>query len=408
MKQQIIRNIPAVLTLLAPLAFFACNDPVFYTISQEVRAKDARIKGTPTNIVYFDGFVYVASNALFRYGGSSGSPQWTSILPPEGKKINHLAATKNYLYMLCSSDSGAGSTSLYRLGPAPLAGWDWEPVGHGEPAESGYPSLFSIHADSAQESERLFVGAWNGNGESSSLANYAIFWVDETTNSLKLLVKEVGALSGAAWNGSAYFHFLSTGTGIYATTEPPFTASVVSNSADIIFPGIIQLKPGGQTVAVDREGYIYTVTAAGISYAITLSGTKSERARIGYRATGALATYKRPGVSDTELLLVGIQGDSGSSNYGYREINLVSGDLPASIISYFPGSSGPSGSSRISSITDGNSSRYESTLGDRPVYYLYQTPENVDDLMTLFAATATDGLFSYREREEGWHWNAEE
>jgi hypothetical protein len=398
----------SVLTLLMAPVFFSCNDPVFYTISQEIRATEARIKGTPTNIVVLNDYIYVASNALFRYRENANALyRWDVAPSPAGKKINHLAATKKYLYVLCSSGSEE-MTSLYRVDPVPpFADWSWEEVKAGELLQSPvYPYLFSIYADA--NSERLFAGAWNGNGESSSPVNYAIFQVDDGGDSLVPLKKGTGALSGAVWDGGNYF--LSTGYGIYVVNEPPTTVEMVPESSGANFPGIIQLKPGGQTVAVDRNGYIYTVTAGRASHATMVSGTTVAWARTGYMATGALATYKRNTFSDAdppELLLVGIQGDSGSSNYGYREINLEAGNLPASVLPYLPGLYA---SARVSSVIDGNSSRYETTLGHRPVYYLRQAPKSVDSDMTLFAATATDGLFSYRYRsdDKAFLWNAEE
>jgi hypothetical protein len=425
MKRQNIQKMAvSVLTLLLLPVFSACNDPVFYTISQEVQATEARIKGTPTNIVVLGNYMYVASNALFRYKGDANPLlRWTTILPPEGRKISHLAATKQYLYALCSSGSGERAF-LYRVDPDPLlssADWNWEEIKYGALLQPPvYPYLFSIYADS----ERLFVGAWNGNGESSSPANYAIFQVDDGGDSLVSVITGVGALSGAVWDGGS--HFLSTGYGIYTANEPPVPVlaaqALVPGSSGVNFPGIIQLKPGGQIVAVDRNGYIYHVAAGGISHAVMYSGSSVTWTRTGYRATGALAVWKRNTFSDTdppELLLVGIQGDSGSSNYGYREINLdTSGNLPVPVLPHPPGLLYPGfpwlpglyASTRTSSIIDGNSARYETTLGHRPVYYLYQAPKLVDSNMTLFAATATDGLFSYRYRNDDGAdlWNAEE
>ena len=87
------RHIYTIIILILPalLVLSACTDPVFYTISQEVRSRDARIKGSPSNIVEFDDYMYVASNALFRYRGGG----WQVAGSPPEKKINQVAATNN-------------------------------------------------------------------------------------------------------------------------------------------------------------------------------------------------------------------------------------------------------------------------------------------------------------------------
>jgi hypothetical protein len=373
MKRQNIRTPIIILILAALLVFSTCTDPVFYTISQEVRSRDARIKGSPSNIVEFNGFMYVASNALFRYK----SGYWAVADSPPGKKINQIAATGTFLYALCSSGSGSGNFTLHRTD-----GGGWAEVNIG--ALSGY-QLFSIYADDKQ----LFAGAWNRQ-DSSSTANYALFWANKGTNALVHLRSGTGILSGAAYDDGTpgnEHHFLSTGNGIYVTNDPPTTITPVIGG---IFSGIIRLK--SETVAVDRAGGLYTVTDSGG----VLQG------RVGYRATGALATYKSgPSATEPELLLVGIQGSSGSSNYGYREFLLGTGDLSDM-------NSRPPGYISLTSIPGCTTSRYETTLGHRAVNYLHQATDSVDGNMTLFASTVKDGLFSFRDRKGGPQWNAEE
>jgi hypothetical protein len=70
-----------------------------------------------------------------------------------------------------------------------------------------------------------------------------------------------------------------------------------------------------------------------------------------------------------------------------------------------------------SSVNIGESDRYGETIGSHPVNYLFQVPDYIDPDMVLFAAiqgtgTASDGtdggVWSYRDREDGWQWNAEE
>ncbi|MDR0624189.1 MAG: hypothetical protein LBG10_07140 [Treponema sp.] len=386
--------------LLAPLFFGACNqDPIFYNISKEVKILEPRIKGTPTNIVSFDGKIYVANrSSLYRYGPRTAEqkPVWDN--PPQpGGDIRGLAATGTYLYAL----TGNG---LKRLS----AGKSWESVGIDttDNIVRAYPYLQMIYADS----KMLFAGSGNGspNGDSS---NYAILYMDESGNKLKGLKDGVHLLSGAAFNGTK--HFLSTeGSGIYVFDESGTPLELIPNTEKSHITGIIAMVDN-TVAAVDRSGNILKVTDTGVT---------SLKEDIGYKTTGALALWRSPPVPEASfndsddpdypdkqapaLLLVGIQGSTSSTtqtyNNGYREIELNNdGSLPGSLTINSPGNGDPT--------TVSNNATYITSLGEIPINYIFQAPYAIDPNMTLFASThGKEGLWSYRQRSEGRQWNAEE
>ncbi|MDR2259072.1 MAG: hypothetical protein LBE14_08000 [Treponema sp.] len=390
--------------LLVPLFFSACNqDPIFYTIAQEVKLLEPRIKGTPTNIVFFAGKIYVANrSSLYRYGrpAADQNPVWDKPSQPGGE-IRGLAATTGYLYAL----TGNG---LKRLSAANAAnGGDWESVGIDDTGTTvlSYPSLQTIYADS----QMLFAGSGNGAPNSAS-SNYAILYADESENKLKGLIDGVHLLTGAALSGTN--HFLSTaGSGIYVFNGAG-TPLPIPNTEDSHITGIIAMADD-TVAAADRSGNILKVTASG----------SVEVADINYRTTGALALWRSPPVSpDTSfkdddqnhpdkaapnLLLAGIQGSTSSTSQtytnGYRELVLNStGSLPDSSVTIStPGDGTPT--------TVSNNATYTSSLGELPINYIFQVPYTVDPAMPLFASThGEDGLWSYRQRSEGPQWNAEE
>jgi hypothetical protein len=90
---------------------------------------------------------------------------------------------------------------------------------------------------------------------------------------------------------------------------------------------------------------------------------------------------------------------SGYTN-GYLEIEITNGAVTSASAVHEPG---------IGSVTSAsNNERYTSGIGKYPVNFIFQAPKGIDTEMTLFASTQTQGLWSYRERDGEWQWNAEE
>jgi hypothetical protein len=390
------------ISLAASLFFNACNqDPIFYNISQEVKLREPLIKGIPTNIVFFNGSIYVANlSSLYRYGkppSGEEKPVWDKPAQPPGGDIWGLAATNGYLYALTGSEPKYG-LGLKRLGNQPTD--TWESVD-----SAGYSSLQTIYGDS----EMLFVGSRYCEPTPSS-KDYYILYADETENKLKGLKTDsengFGLLSGAAKIGSE--HYLATkGSGIFVydgSTVP--LGDAISSSKNREITGLIAWVDGSgnaMLAATERDGNI-----------LKFNFTSSEFKTVGnvgnYDTTGALALWRTPPVQgdstnhDTlppQLLLMGIQRSLNSTSYinGYREIDLEvsDGSLPDSASSHTPSTS-----------VFTNDAAYTSSLGEIPIYHFFQAPNTLDPDMTLFAATQNEGLWSFRNRSEGWQWNAEE
>jgi hypothetical protein len=401
------KRVPGLLILfLVSLFFGSCNqDAIFYNISQEVKLLEPRIKGTPTNIVHFGNYIFVANrSSLHRYGKPPGNtePAWDSAEPPlvqPGGEIWGLAATNDHLYVL----TGGG---LKRLSAANVVtgGGNWEPVNTYHDNAAGYSQLQTIYADA----RRLFAGGRSGTLSSDS-NDYAILYVDDSDNSpqIKAIKTGVHLLKGAALSGTE--HYLATaGSGIYVIDDSAMDTLLgdpIPNSGESNITGIIAMADN-TVVAVNRNGDILAVTASEVT----------SRKNVGYKTTGALALWRSlPDPEDTvdhntvspKLLLVGIQGSTSSTSQtytnGYREIELdeTTGSLPAEISVFTPGDS------RNPSVF--NREKYTTSLGELPINHLFQAPFAVDKNMTVFAAThGKEGLWSYRQRSGDWQWNAEE
>jgi hypothetical protein len=392
--------------------FAACNqNAIFYTISQEPPLREPQIKGTPSNMVVFDGKLYVANRfTLYRYGRPSATedPVWDSGFTQPGGEIRGVAATKDDLFVL--TEGGLKRRHINETS------WKDVSVDSSDDARN-YAVLQTIYADTTQ----LFVGSGTGKLDAKD-DNYAILYWDGT-DKLKSLKTGVHLLSGAVSISNGTIHFLSTlGSGIFTVSEPvsapltgPLASTVNTEDTKRTVTGIIYLKDAATVVAVDRSGEILEIVNSS-GFKFTPRGTKT-----GNYTTGALALWRTPppdpassspppsdpDLEPPKLLLVGIQGTltSTAQSYtnGYREIDLddPSGGLPGDLSIHVPGTGGTTSVS--------NSDKYTSSLGKIPINYLFQVPHAIDPAMPIFASTVNEGLWSYRDHEKNRdvHWNAE-
>ncbi|MDR0486989.1 MAG: hypothetical protein LBG91_01945 [Treponema sp.] len=355
--------------------FAACNDPVFYAISKEVKPIEPFIKGGPSNFAVSGSVLFVASGGgLYRYSGSG----WEKAQIANVKKIASLASDGTYLYALTYAGVNTSTAVVKRLD----TGGAWTNI------DTGGWNILNIYAAGG----KLFIGV-------ESSGSYTILYVDGTG---AVELECTGEICGAAFNGTDYF-LCTKGDTVYRLPGSGFPGtpdSIVEDKAK--FYGIISLEndPLSSTVAViTRDGKLYTVTDSVI--------TDSGAALSGF-ASGALAVWRENGSGVPKLLLAGRQDSleytiSSGYTYGYVEIDITS-----------TGTSGtfrePGGSP--SSISPpgvaGDTERYKSTIGKNPVNHLFQAPVNVDGNMTLFASTQKNGVWSYRERKGLYQWNAEE
>jgi len=356
----------------------ACNDPIFFTIYQEVKPIDPRIMGAPSNFVIYKNAMYVASSdTIHRYDGS-----WGTISPPGGR-ILKIASTDKYLYALCYNDHSSGMDFVIKR----FDGNIWETLGGDTDSHNSIQYIFAAGGV-------LFIGAETDNV-------YSVLYIDEndTNKTIKKMTllglpedrNAKNEISGASIIGTDYY--ISTiGDGIFKTSNPASGATLISDTLDIKFISMINLN--STTIAlITRDGHIYT------SPAFSRVGEISLGNRF---ATGALAVWENKDDPSQKLLLAGRQDkleytvDSGYT-YGYMELELNSDGTIKSDSNFMEPGKRP-----VTTIVDGNE-RYISTIGKYPVNHIFQATDGI-----LFASTQKNGVWSYRDRSGGYQWNAEE
>ena len=365
---------PAFSFLLPALfALGSCNqDAIFHEISQANKPLEARIKGSPTNMVAFTRngrrALWVASgSSLHWYTGSGWDKDSLSGSGLKGD-IRSLAATDNYLYALTAS-------GLYRIGQT----GDWSLIKK--------DSSFEIVC--ADRGDTVFVGSRSG-------STYHIVCLDEQTPPATLCtVTDTGELTGAAFNGSDRY-YLSTKERIYEVDTGAAPVTATSRDAGH-YMGIVSLQNGtpSDMVAMERNGQLHLIDGS--------SGAVSNASKMSQYATSALAIWRNSASPSGPggLILAGRQDtlDSSGYTYGYQELPLDANGRPA-------GSFKAPGNAPTSMNHGGN---YDSSIGTHHVNHLFQAPNTIDGNMTLFASTQGYGLWSYRNRSSGgWQWNAED
>jgi hypothetical protein len=113
--------------------------------------------------------------------------------------------------------------------------------------------------------------------------------------------------------------------------------------------------------------------------------------------TGAMCVWKKDGVGDGNLLLLGTQ------NGGYQELRLDSGQPTSTLVP-------PGGQGLLSSISSVYRDTYNVTIAKHPVMHILQVPLTVsnanlskDGQPLIYASTFKDGVWSLRDGT----WNGE-
>jgi len=252
----------------------ACNDPVFFAISQEVKPVDPLIKGNPTNFVVYNGHVYVASgNTIHVYNGQTDTdkPYWSKETRPGGN-ILQITSTDNYLYALCTTDrNNDGKTVIKRLS----SDSSWSVMSG---VADSYEKIHNIY----KAGDILFLYA------TASSTNYSIFYTilyidaSDTLNVLTIqdpeLQNDTGEIIGAAFNGSSYF-LATKNKGVYKIDNINSGAYLIESK--INFTGIINLE--------DVNNTIFLIARNGDAYTVYDSIVRIENVSMGKMSTGALA-----------------------------------------------------------------------------------------------------------------------
>jgi len=333
--------------------FGSCSDPIFHTVFQETPKLKPLIGGSPTNFVTFNSKLYVASGKkIWEYNGTS----WKEYIKLSGF-VGNLAATNSSLYVTYIKGNGNdGRIKIFTSTP--------------DYYDLPISNVQSIHA----VDNVLF--ACNSSGTISYTTDNATFTQISTAT---------GILNGVASDSTHYY--LCTDKGIFcASKSSPSTATSIS---DKNFVGIINTSTN-IIAAISNDGKLYQVTNTGITEKASFPDDKRN-------PTGMLAVWS----DGTDSLLLAGRREyyySTSTGYtnGYLEIALdASGNIT--------GSFGNPGKSC-------NYDSYVSSLGKEPVNHFIQTPSSIDTNKTLFASTQKNGVWSYRDRNDGngITWNAEQ
>jgi len=93
--------------LLVVFSLGSCNDPIFYTVTQETPVIKPYINGSPMNFAILNNEMYTASgNQIYKYYKNGSKCEW-SRFENLGDYVGNLAATANSLYVIyLSGDSG--------------------------------------------------------------------------------------------------------------------------------------------------------------------------------------------------------------------------------------------------------------------------------------------------------------
>jgi hypothetical protein len=452
-----------VLTALILLFCVSCYDPIFYTISQESKPTESKIKGTPSAMIPFKNGVYVASSDLYRYENQGGNAGWRDI-PGPGGKIVSLAATGEALYALSFLDSSLAGLTLFKS----VSGeGDWarvRPYAGDKALFDKYPFMDSLYAND----EVVFVSIKNEdrNDDDTDDTAYAIAF--ERDGFLHILIENTKPLTGAVSRkdkdpdgNDVVRHFLATaGDGLHIFNEKQMDTPmgpVDTGTAPDLGPGgygvigpgestewnyndpmgiiltdgkiwspekienstirrsyFVSLsklnslaKPNDYTIlAVANDGRIFTLPPNNPNLNIYQWG-RWEGSLLGggvgiWKPNTAVAWQKEASDQQRWLLLFGLYS-------GYTELVIDSnGTLQTNssggLVFYSPGTSGL----HISSIeiSDDAYQQYTNSLGKHSVHSFFQVPEYIDPASTLFAITQDDGVWSYRWRDtsDGWKW----
>jgi hypothetical protein len=365
-----ITFIKIIILSLAVFFFSTCNDPIFFIIHEEIPVIPPLINGSPTNFAVFNNKMYVASGKnIYEYNGNSWY-KWKEL----GSFVMGLAATNSSLYALYLDGSERKIKQF--------------------PSDTNL-SLSNVQSIHAAGDNVLFASAGDNN-------DYTIYYKEDSVSTFKPISN---TNSASILNGVAYdtvYYYLCTYSGIFCVRNDDIDTSStkIDPASDDGFTGIISLT-NEYCAAISRNGKLYQIKDA----------EKSESAKFSDErySTGALAIWYKESTdypTTPSLLLVGRRekyySTSTGYTYGYVEVtlNTTTGGISGSSFS-------DPGKNSLSSVN--NNDRYVSSLGKKPVNHIIQTPADINTNMTLFASTQQNGVWSYRNRNDGndTYWNAE-
>jgi len=388
MNRTRISKLKISLSVLILFLFSCSQDSIFFDISNEPEPKDPLIDGSPTNIVALKNRIYVGTrmnNKIYCYASNNGVLGWEAITLPSGY-LGQLATDGDSLFVLIFQNRDPLKSSIVRRYNVSSNSWDMTYT------MSGY-SIQTIFGTG----NMIFAGGQYQNNRK----NFAIIFLDKTYDSLTVIKYGTSLLKGVAQNASGTVYLATAGSGMFIFNESvpegeDPVSGPVSGTEKANLNGIMNV--GGYIVAVGADGSVYSDI-----------GGKFNNVNAGVNFTGAMCVWTdRKNQWKPSLLLLGIRGKGTSLTHGYREMVLDNGKPTFNIKA--PGDDSPT------SVV--NKAKYDAGIGTHPVEAIYQIPDFnsggpfyyrdfTDDPAwepPIFAATAKNGLWSYRKGE----WNAEE
>jgi len=392
----------------------SCSDPIFYTVTQETPLVKPLIDGSPSNFAKFNNEIYVATGKkIFKYGKSADSSkcEWSRVKNLDDEKLGgyvvRLAATDNSLYALYLSDSSSNSFGEIKY-TFYLDGVDekGKPIIKNGKGISSYNQQFIQSIFTPENTNVMFICARKSDN------TYTIYYLDEDDPSFEIndpfaSVKEIidfnlyFVLNGVAFDGKYYY--LCSKSGIfYMEKDKIDSPSELKDEDDKTiteFTGIINLDPNHIAAITYNGGDLYEINDAKIAYKASFNDSRY--------STGSIAIWNDKDDPTKRLLLVGREEYYYSTTSGYSngyveiEIDTNTGGIKEGAEFSVPGKN------PLSSID--NYDRYVSSLGKKIIKHFIQVPADIDPNMTLFASTQKDGVWSYRDHNdgEGITWNAE-
>jgi len=356
------------------LLFGACNDPIFFIIHEETAILKPKVDGSPKNFVVYNNKLYTASGKkIFSYDGNN----WTQ-LEEFGDFVIRLASTSEdstgSLYAIYV-DSNSGRIKRYYSNSSEIM----ENIGN----------VQSIHA----VDDVLFASVRTDDENDT----YAVYYKKESDAAFTKINEPFDSMLNGLVSDTTDYYFC-TNKGIYYIDKTLDSLPAKISGDETGFTGIVKLIDG-YFAAITEEGKLFEIYNKTINHVAGFSDSRS--------STGALAVWYKDSTDVAPSLLLAGRKEyyySSTTAYsnGYVEIAL---DPTTGRISSGAGFTEP-GKETMSSID--NNDRYVSSLGKEPINHIIQTPASVDSNRTLFASTQQKGVWSYREREGVWQWNAED
>jgi hypothetical protein len=390
-----------ILAILTVSMFGACDDPIFIIMAKEYPPTNPFVEGSPSNFVVLNNAMYVASGKfLYKF---SGGRNWSEVTSFDNNFFfSSLAATDNYLYVICFKDSDEINNRerrIMRLNPADNS---WTQITY----SGDYSQFQTIYA----ANNILFIGAHRANNNQHAVlyltsgTEISNTFIEGPHNFNDSSVGAAGLLRGAVFNGTNTYICTPGGIYLYPSTTP------ISGSTGRNFVSIIWLEDTLNTVVAmsrDRtgnnvDGNLFNITPGPVALITNMRSAPSDPIpTVNY--TGALAIW-RDSDGTPALLLASRQDTVYSSStyiYGYMELTLnPTGGIQSGATFVSPGSAD------VSSVDDKHN--YDTSLGINPVNHIFQVPSSIDPNRILFASTQQNGVWSYRERSGERRWNAEE